>query len=516
MRIGKAPGPSGLRAEHLKVWLEVAEADPPDVMHWQQVMQIVRHAFLYGEMPAEMCWSILAVIPKGAGEYRGIGLQEVLWKVVSSIINARLQASINFHDSLHGFRSQRGTGTATIEAKLVQQLAIVHQVPLFAVFLDLHKAYDSLDRNRTLDILAAYGVGPNTIRLLQRYWAQQRIVVRSRGYHGEPFTATRGVTQGDIASPTIFNIVVDAVVRYWLSMVSTAAIANHGLGIEVCNKLALFYADDGLVASRDPRWLQPAFEQLMTIFARVGPEANTTITKAMICVPGHIGVHLPTAAYKRRMEGVGDTRDERIRRRVECPQCGIGISTGALRTHLLSQHGQVDSTMDPLGGIQHPMTAYRVSVPTGISVDCPVEGCPGRATNRANLRAHFAFRHPTDVITIVEEGSVPHPRCDLCDMFVPWEALNKGHQTTATCRRGAERKRARLAITYARRAEEVEFTAKGELLESVKVFRYLGRPLSCYDNDWPALHWNLAKARKRWSMISRILTREGASPKTSA
>ena len=53
-------------------------------------------------------------------------------------------------------------------------------------------------------------------------------------------------------------------------------------------------------------------------------------------------------------------------------------------------------------------------------------------------------------------------------------------------------------------------------LESVKVFRYLGRPLSHVDNDWPALHWNLAKARKRWSMVSQVLTREGAAPRISA
>lgn len=31
----------------------------------------------------------------------------------------------------------------------------------------------------------------------------------------QPFEATRRVTQGDIISPTIFNLVVDAIVRHW-------------------------------------------------------------------------------------------------------------------------------------------------------------------------------------------------------------------------------------------------------------------------------------------------------------
>ena len=61
--------------------------------------------------------------PEGKGDYRGIGLVEVMWKVVAVILNRRLTSSITFHDVLHGFRAGRGTGNATLEAKLLQQLA---------------------------------------------------------------------------------------------------------------------------------------------------------------------------------------------------------------------------------------------------------------------------------------------------------------------------------------------------------------------------------------------------------
>ena len=37
--------------------------------------------------------------------------------------------------------------------------------------------------------------------------------------YGEPFLWERGMTQGDPISTTIFNVVVDAVVRHWESMV---------------------------------------------------------------------------------------------------------------------------------------------------------------------------------------------------------------------------------------------------------------------------------------------------------
>ena len=65
----------------------------------------------------------------------------MFWKLLTSIIDGRMK------ESLHGFRAKRGTGTAIFEAKLFQQLAAIEQVPVFEVFLDLKKAYDTLDHH---------------------------------------------------------------------------------------------------------------------------------------------------------------------------------------------------------------------------------------------------------------------------------------------------------------------------------------------------------------------------------
>ena len=42
------------------------------------------------------------------------------------------------------------------------------------------------------------------------------MAARSGGYYGTAFKGEQGVTQGDPLSPTLFNVVVDAVVRHWL------------------------------------------------------------------------------------------------------------------------------------------------------------------------------------------------------------------------------------------------------------------------------------------------------------
>ena len=65
---------------------------------------------------------------------------EVVWKAVVVILNRRFAASITYHDSLHGFRAVRGTGTATLEVKLLQQVTAMKEAVLHTIFLDLHKS----------------------------------------------------------------------------------------------------------------------------------------------------------------------------------------------------------------------------------------------------------------------------------------------------------------------------------------------------------------------------------------
>ncbi len=89
------------------------------------------------------------------------------------------------------------------------------------------------------------------------------MVLRQSGYYGTPFRATRGVTQGDVISPIIFNVVADAVVRYWLSLVcEDGRDTNVGFQVRVQEKQVLFYADDGYIASRCPTWLQSSLQVL--------------------------------------------------------------------------------------------------------------------------------------------------------------------------------------------------------------------------------------------------------------
>ena len=69
------------------------------------------------------------------------------------------------------------------------------------------------------------------------------------------------------------------------------------------------------------------------------------------------------------------------------------------------------------------------------------------------------------------------------------------------------------AALAASTAQEARFTAYGDELESVEVFKYLGRLITFDDKDTQALRSNLGKARKVWGRLQRVLRSENASPR---
>ena len=74
----------------------------------------------------------------GGGErYCDISQVEVVGKVVTVILNCRFATSVAFHNILHGFWEGHGTGTASHEAKMIQQLTGMREEVVYTIFLDL-------------------------------------------------------------------------------------------------------------------------------------------------------------------------------------------------------------------------------------------------------------------------------------------------------------------------------------------------------------------------------------------
>ena len=69
---------------------------------WRLLAKLIVSVWHTGTILYHMAWIIVVLIPKGGGNYRGIGHLKPFWKLIKAIINQRL--TIVLHDSLHGYK----------------------------------------------------------------------------------------------------------------------------------------------------------------------------------------------------------------------------------------------------------------------------------------------------------------------------------------------------------------------------------------------------------------------------
>ena len=74
--------------------------------------------------------------------------------------------------------------------------------------------------------------------------------------------------------------------------------------------MALFYADNGMVALSEPAWLQGAFNALLGLFDRVVLQTNVRKTVGMVFHPCQAAGNITTEAYGRRITGEGKSYRE--------------------------------------------------------------------------------------------------------------------------------------------------------------------------------------------------------------
>ena len=80
---------------------------------------------------------------------------------------------------------------------------------LFLIFVDFSKAFDSVDRNLMLEILALYGIPEQLIKAIQVLYTNTTATIYTPDGETEPIDIKAGILQGDTLAPFLFIIVVD-------------------------------------------------------------------------------------------------------------------------------------------------------------------------------------------------------------------------------------------------------------------------------------------------------------------
>ena len=102
--------------------------------------------------------------------------------------------------------------------------------------------------------------------------------------------------------------------------------------------MGVFYADDGIIGSRDPEWLQGDKNVLFGIFRRFRLMTNVEKSKTMTFQLGVIHTGMPERVLSRRSKGEGGTYQDRLQRRISFPDFGLYLTDGFMTAHRRKLH----------------------------------------------------------------------------------------------------------------------------------------------------------------------------------
>ena len=216
LRNGKAAGQDEVEAELLKKGGEAA-------IDW--LTEVVQQVWKSGKVPQE--WKDATLIPvhkkrarNDCDNYRGIALLSIPGKVLALILLERMQVIVEpqLMEAQCGFRKGRSTADQIWLTRQVVEKATEYHTSVYFCFVDLIKAYDSVDRAALIAVLRSYGVPNQLVNLVGELYTETKCCVRTAEGTSEAFEVKTGVRQGCILSPLLFNCFLDRIVKGAMSV----------------------------------------------------------------------------------------------------------------------------------------------------------------------------------------------------------------------------------------------------------------------------------------------------------
>ena len=197
-------------------------------------------------------------------------------KIFLKVIQARIGTKIDKEvgPTQFGFRPGSGTREGIFCYNIIAQKHLEVDKDLFTCFIDYSKAFDKVHHMQLIECLEKIGVDGRDIRIIANLYWHQKAAIRIQNQLS-PFTSIqRGVRQGCVLSPYLFNIYTEFIFRE----------CDHlpGINIHGVNINNLRYADDTALITDNEENLQNIVTKVKEESGKAGLQMNVKKTKTML------------------------------------------------------------------------------------------------------------------------------------------------------------------------------------------------------------------------------------------
>ena len=172
-------------------------------------------------VPKSWCMGLITPIFKDGSlddpnNYRGICISSALLKVVCVLLQNRIQSYFNTYNLIDsnqiGFKSGHRTADHLLTLKAgVKKYVTIGKKKLFACFIDLKKAFDSVWHEGLFLKMSKYGINDNSLDIIKDIYKKTLCAVKIEDGRTDFFKFTKGVRQGCPLSPILFNMYINDV-----------------------------------------------------------------------------------------------------------------------------------------------------------------------------------------------------------------------------------------------------------------------------------------------------------------
>ena len=263
---------------------EVLKSNSIILLLWK----LLDKCFEYSRTPSVWLKSIISPIQKGDRDpyiplnYRGISLLSTVSKVYTSVLNNRLKVYLEMLNLLaeeqNGFRKGRSCLDHAFTLSTIVKNRIQNKQSTFLAFIDMEKAFDWVDRELLMYKLLSMNIDGQFYFAIKSLYCKTEACIKLHDTYTDMFVTKTGVRQGDVLSPTLFNIYINDLV-YDINELNCGIVFNN-------NSLSLLlYADDIVLLAPSEEKLQLMLDTLSNWCKRWQMKVNDKKSKVMHCRP---------------------------------------------------------------------------------------------------------------------------------------------------------------------------------------------------------------------------------------